>query len=73
MVYVELWDSLTMEIQCFMYVTLWTIGLTYVVIISFLCIGMPADNWYGYLPSTLVPTYADLGLIGAKIKAQNFQ
>ena len=45
MVYVELWDGLTMQIQCLMYVTLWTIGLTYIVIIFLLCI---AENWYEY-------------------------
>ena len=54
MVYVELWDSFTMYIQCFMYVSLWTIGLTYVVIITCLCIGIPAENWYKYLPNIVV-------------------
>ncbi|RPB22207.1 hypothetical protein L211DRAFT_850761 [Terfezia boudieri ATCC MYA-4762] len=45
MVYVELWNNLTKRIRWLMYVTFWTIGLTYVAIITLFCIGMPSDNW----------------------------
>ena len=59
MVYIELWDSLNTHIQCLMYVTLWTIGLTYIIIISCLCVSMSAENWYE-LPRGLLFTCTDL-------------